>query len=160
MVFITFKRFTGLYFWSIWAATVWVVFYTIAVVLYNLLLGHRQLWLTSVLLTIGYLAFVPSRWEPQLCYKNPLTFLSRLQILQPGPKMTYFVQALLISEYLLMEIPVATITLVLVHNPTMVRLFAAAEIYLNVAVVLLAVVFMIMPGLYLYLAWSEYTWTA
>jgi len=74
--------------------------------------------------------------------------------------MTYFVQALLISEYLLMEIPATTITLVLVHNPTMVRLFAAAEIYLNVAVVLLAIVFMIMPELYLYLAWSKYKWTA
>jgi len=62
MVFITFKRFTGLYFWSICAATVSVVLYTIAVVLYNLVLGHRQLWLTSVMLTIGYLAFVPSEF--------------------------------------------------------------------------------------------------
>lgn len=56
-----------------------------------------------------------------------------------------------------MEIPAATITLVLVHNPTMVRLFDAAETFLNVSVVLLAIVFMIMPGLYLYLAWSKYT---
>ena len=71
--------------------------------------------------------------------------------------MTHFVQALLISEYLLVEIPVTTITLVLVHNHTMLRLFAAAETFLNVSVVLLAAVFMIMPGLYLYLAWSKST---
>jgi hypothetical protein len=71
--------------------------------------------------------------------------------------MTYFVQALLISEYLFVEIPGTIITLICIHNSTFLRLFAIGDIYLDVGIVLLAVVFMIMPGLYLYLAWSKFT---
>jgi hypothetical protein len=71
--------------------------------------------------------------------------------------MTRFVQVLLISEYLLVEIPVNTVTMVSINNPTNEGLFAVVKVLVGVGAVLLAVVFMIMPGLYLYLAWSKFS---
>jgi hypothetical protein len=60
--YIAFKRFSGLYFWSMCCATAALIFYTIAVVLYHFVLGIKLAWLSSVLLTIGYLTFIPSEF--------------------------------------------------------------------------------------------------
>jgi hypothetical protein len=164
--YITFKRFSGLYFWSICAATVAVVFYTIAVVLYHFVLGDKHVWVSSALLTIGYLSFIPSeflviysRSESYKSAMNLLTTSCRLRLLNPGLKMVRFIQALLILEFVLVEIPATTVTLVAVNNPTNLHLLAAVEDYVGTSAVLLAVVCMIVPGLYLYLAFSESTRT-
>jgi hypothetical protein len=70
--------------------------------------------------------------------------------------MVLFVQYLLISEFILVEIPATTITLVVINNPTRTHLALISGTYIDVSVVLLAVVWMIVPGLYLYLAYSMF----
>jgi hypothetical protein len=61
--YITFKRFSGLYFWSICSATIAVFIFTLGVVLYHFELGNRLGWLSSLLVTVGYLAFIPSEYS-------------------------------------------------------------------------------------------------
>jgi hypothetical protein len=53
------------------------------------------------------------------------------------------------------EIPVTTISLVAINVPFNARLATALNAFVGVGVVLLAVVFMTVSGLYAYLAWSK-----
>jgi hypothetical protein len=58
----TFKRFSGLYFWSIFVATVAMTVWTLGVVMYHFVLGNTHVWIPTVLITAGYLIFLPAKF--------------------------------------------------------------------------------------------------
>ncbi|KAF2100178.1 hypothetical protein NA57DRAFT_73791 [Rhizodiscina lignyota] len=141
----TFKRYSGLYFWSICSATVSLIIYTLGVLLYDFILGDTHAWIPSVLITAGYLIFIPSEY---------LFIFSRLHLLQPSRRMANFVKWMLLSEYLLIEIPATTLYLVVANTPYNPLLGDVVQVYVGISVVLLSAVLMIVSSLYLYLAWK------
>lgn len=63
MGYTTFKRFSGLYFWSILVATISVIIYTLGVVVINFIpSSYTHLWIPSALITGGYLVLIPSEF--------------------------------------------------------------------------------------------------
>jgi hypothetical protein len=62
MGYTTFKRFSGLYFWSICLATISVIVYTLGVVVINFIPSNTHLWIPSALITGGYLVLIPSEF--------------------------------------------------------------------------------------------------
>jgi len=141
----TFKRFSGLYFWSIFVATIAMTVWTLGVVLYHFILGNTHVWIPTVLITAGYLIFLPSKF---------LFILSRLHLLQPNPGMARFIKSVLILEYLCVEVPVNILYSVVVNITYNPRLGRVVQVYVSVGVVLLGVVLMTVSCLYLYLAWK------
>ena len=70
---------------------------------------------------------------------------------------TRFIQILLACEYLLVELPITVMTLIAVHNLTNAPLLHATTRFIAVGAVLLPVVCILVPGIYLFLAYSEST---
>jgi hypothetical protein len=165
--YITFKRFSGLYFWSICSATTAIVICTLGVVLYHFVLGDSLVWLSSALFTAGYLSFIPSeffiiisRYENYRFVETLLISFCRLHLLHPCPLLGRLIKVLLIGEFILVEIPVTVISLVAVNTPINERLLTAVNVFVGVGVILYAVVCVTVSCLYIYLAWSKSTRSA
>jgi hypothetical protein len=70
--------------------------------------------------------------------------------------MTRFIQILLTSEFVFVEIPATVLTLIAVHNLTDAYLVNVTRVYIAISAVLLPIVCIIVPGLYLYLACCKF----
>jgi hypothetical protein len=70
--------------------------------------------------------------------------------------MALFIKIILILEYILVEIPATTLSLVVANVTYTERLGSVVEDYVSISSVLLSVVLMIVSGLYLYLAFSKH----
>ena len=62
MCYLTFKRYSGLYFWSICAATLSLIVYTIAVVMNRFIPATEHQWSASILMAASYLLFIPAEF--------------------------------------------------------------------------------------------------
>lgn len=79
----------------------------------------------------------------------------RLCLLKPDWRLTRFIQVLLVTEYLLVELPATVLTLIAIHNLQNAKLVDACSRYIAVGAVLLPVVCIIVPGIYLFMACSQ-----
>jgi hypothetical protein len=70
-------------------------------------------------------------------------------------RMASFIRVIMISEYLLAEIPATTLYLVVANTPYSEKLGFVVQNYVNVSYVLMSAVLMTVSSLYLYLAFSR-----
>jgi hypothetical protein len=96
MISITFRRRSGLYFWSLIGATSAQTLTTLSVLLQFVILKGRLTALPAVLGAVGFLFFPPLIL---------LTLYSRLHLLQVGKQVLKLVLILIILEFTLAEFP-------------------------------------------------------
>jgi hypothetical protein len=98
MILNTFRRWSGLYFWSLIGATAATTLTALAILLQFVILKERLDIIPLVLSSVGYLFFAPF---------TLLTLYSRLHLMQVREPILKFVFILILLEFILAEIPMA-----------------------------------------------------
>jgi hypothetical protein len=98
LIWITFKRRTGLYFWSILVATIGSFLYNINVILGYFVTIPVPTWAFGITGVLGYLIYVPAEY---------FVLYSRLHLLSTSPRVLRWTIVVVATEYALVTIPLA-----------------------------------------------------
>jgi hypothetical protein len=98
LIFKTFRRWSGLYFWSLIGATAATALTALAILLQFVILKDRLISIPLVLSSVGFLFFAPF---------TLLTLYSRLHLLQVREPILRVALILILLEFVLAEIPMA-----------------------------------------------------
>jgi hypothetical protein len=97
-----FRRWSGLYFWSLIIATLAIISVNISNILYYWVLKDSCPGITLLFEVPGYLLYVPFEF---------LILYSRLHLVQTGGKTKRFVLAAIFIEWVVVEVPLAVLTI-------------------------------------------------
>lgn len=92
----TFKRRSGLYFWSCIAAAVGTSLMSLQLLLFSYILGERHLWLTCTLGALGFMMYLPGDY---------MMLYSRLHILGTNPRVLRWTLRAIVLETVCIELP-------------------------------------------------------
>lgn len=116
----TFKKYTGLYFWSIAIALFGVFVYSIAEIVYFYQLTPNRV-ISVTLVTIG--------WYPMVTGQS-LVLYSRLHLLVSNERWLRIVLGVIILDAILFHIPTTVLTYGVSHNTVTSRFKAKTKMYL------------------------------
>jgi hypothetical protein len=105
----TFRRWSGLYFWSLVIATLCIISVNISNILYYWVLKDSCPGITLLFEVPGYLFYVPFEF---------LILYSRLHLVQTGEKTMRSILYIIAVEWIVVEVPLAVLTIGVTLAPT------------------------------------------
>jgi hypothetical protein len=94
----TFRKWRGLYFWALITASINALLFNLGSVLYFFVYGYNLPWLSAILFDVSFPAYILAEF---------LVLYSRLYLLNPSHRTVRFVQWLITTEVVLIELPSA-----------------------------------------------------
>lgn len=140
LIYITFQRRTGLYFWSLIITTSAQVAASIGFMLEFFSLEGSCGWISMIFYVLGYIAWTPFEY---------LLLYSRLHLLRPSTMVLRVVLLVIVTEFCLIEIPV-TISWIGATARPLSRFPAVYNVLRRIESIVYAMVDLVLTGLYIY----------
>jgi hypothetical protein len=140
LVGITFRRWSGLYFWSLVGAAFSLLLCCLAIPLRSYILKETQLAIPAAMTAIGYLFFPPFSF---------LLLYSRLHLLQASKRILKLVFIVIAIEWLVAEVPQAVLTLLNFRHPGSERIASLYKVSWELEEALYPVVDLLLCSMYL-----------